>query len=81
VTLALANFFGLLGGLLVLAYLANRFSRRTRICSGTSSCRCSASLGCGEGVSVTAQGYRAAVEPFTAVHLAVTLIGATVRHL
>jgi len=31
VTLALANFFGLLGGLLVLAYLANRFSRRTRV--------------------------------------------------
>ena len=30
-TLALANFFGLLGGLLVLAYLANRFSRRTRV--------------------------------------------------
>ncbi len=27
----LANFFGLLGGLLVLAYLANRFSHRTRV--------------------------------------------------
>lgn len=30
-TLTLANFFGLLGGLLVLAYVANRFSRRTRV--------------------------------------------------
>jgi cell volume regulation protein A len=30
-TLTLSNFFGLLGGLLVLAYLANRFSRRTRV--------------------------------------------------
>lgn len=29
--LTLTNFFGLLGGLLVLAYLANRFSRRTRV--------------------------------------------------
>ena len=29
--LALSNFFGLLGCLLVLAYLANRFSRRTRV--------------------------------------------------
>jgi NhaP-type Na+/H+ or K+/H+ antiporter len=31
VTLTLANFFGLLGGLLVLAYVANRLSRRTRV--------------------------------------------------
>lgn len=31
VTLTLTNLFGLLGGLLVLAYLANRFSRRTRV--------------------------------------------------
>lgn len=31
VTLALSNLFGLLGGLLVLAYVANRFSRRTRV--------------------------------------------------
>ncbi|MGH9586502.1 MAG: cation:proton antiporter [Acidobacteriaceae bacterium] len=30
-TLTLANFFGLLGGLLVLAYVANRLSRRTRV--------------------------------------------------
>lgn len=30
-TLTLSNFFGLLGGLLVLAYLANRFSHRTRV--------------------------------------------------
>ncbi|MFP5203879.1 MAG: cation:proton antiporter [Acidobacteriota bacterium] len=30
-TLTLTNFFGLLGGLLVLAYLANRFSHRTRV--------------------------------------------------
>ena len=30
-TITLANFFGLLGGLLVLAYLANRFSHRTRV--------------------------------------------------
>lgn len=29
--ITLANFFGLLGGLLVLAYLANRFSHRTRV--------------------------------------------------
>jgi len=31
VTLTLTNLFGLLGGLLVLAYVANRFSRRTRV--------------------------------------------------
>jgi len=31
VNLTLTNFFGLLGGLLVLAYVANRFSRRTRV--------------------------------------------------
>ena len=31
VTLTLANFFGLLGGLLVLAFVANRLSRRTRV--------------------------------------------------
>ncbi len=30
-SITLANFFGLLGGLLVLAYLANRFSHRTRV--------------------------------------------------
>jgi cell volume regulation protein A len=30
-SLTLTNFFGLLGGLLVLAYLANRFSHRTRV--------------------------------------------------
>ncbi|HEU5342068.1 cation:proton antiporter [Edaphobacter sp.] len=30
-TLTLTNLFGLLGGLLVLAYVANRFSRRTRV--------------------------------------------------
>lgn len=30
-TLTLANFFGLLGGLLVLAFVANRLSRRTRV--------------------------------------------------
>ena len=30
-TLTLAHFFGLLGGLLVLAYVANRLSRRTRV--------------------------------------------------
>ncbi len=30
-SLTLANFWGLLGGLLVLAYLANRFSHRTRV--------------------------------------------------
>lgn len=29
--ITLANFFGLLGGLLVLAYLANRFAHRTRV--------------------------------------------------
>ncbi|HZY73850.1 MAG TPA: cation:proton antiporter [Edaphobacter sp.] len=29
--LTLTNFFGLLGGLLVLAYVANRFARRTRV--------------------------------------------------
>jgi cell volume regulation protein A len=31
VTLTLTNFFGLLGGLLVLAFVTNRFSRRTRV--------------------------------------------------
>jgi NhaP-type Na+/H+ or K+/H+ antiporter len=31
VNLTLTNFFGLLGGLLVLAYVANRFARRTRV--------------------------------------------------
>jgi len=31
VTITLASFFGLLGGLLVLAYLANRFAYRTRV--------------------------------------------------
>jgi NhaP-type Na+/H+ or K+/H+ antiporter len=31
VTLTLSNFFGLLGGLLVLAYVANRLSHRTRV--------------------------------------------------
>jgi NhaP-type Na+/H+ or K+/H+ antiporter len=30
-SITLANFFGLLGGLLVVAYLANRFSHRTRV--------------------------------------------------
>lgn len=30
-SITLANFFGLLGGLLVLAYLANRFAHRTRV--------------------------------------------------
>jgi NhaP-type Na+/H+ or K+/H+ antiporter len=30
-SITLVNFFGLLGGLLVLAYLANRFSHRTRV--------------------------------------------------
>ncbi len=30
-TLTLSNFFGLLGGLLVLAFVTNRFSRRTRV--------------------------------------------------
>lgn len=30
-SITLANFFGLLGGLLVMAYLANRFSHRTRV--------------------------------------------------
>ena len=30
-TLTLTNFFGLLGGLLVLAFVTNRFSRRTRV--------------------------------------------------
>lgn len=30
-TLTLTNFFGLVGGLLVLAYVTNRFSRRTRV--------------------------------------------------
>ncbi|MDE3202511.1 MAG: cation:proton antiporter [Acidobacteriota bacterium] len=30
-TITLTNFFGLLGGLLVLAYLANRFAHRTRV--------------------------------------------------
>jgi len=30
-TITLANFFGLMGGLLVVAYLANRFSHRTRV--------------------------------------------------
>lgn len=30
-TITLSNLFGLLGGLLVLAYVANRFSRRTRV--------------------------------------------------
>lgn len=30
-TLTLSNFFGLLGGLLVLAYVANRLSHRTRV--------------------------------------------------
>jgi NhaP-type Na+/H+ or K+/H+ antiporter len=31
VSLSLANFFGLLGGLLVIAFVANRLSRRTRV--------------------------------------------------
>jgi len=31
VNLTLTNFFGLLGGLLVLAFVANRFSHRTRV--------------------------------------------------
>ena len=30
-SITLSNFFGLLGGLLVLAYLANRFAHRTRV--------------------------------------------------
>jgi potassium/hydrogen antiporter len=30
-SITLVNFLGLLGGLLVLAYLANRFSHRTRV--------------------------------------------------
>ena len=30
-SITLTDFFGLLGGLLVLAYLANRFAHRTRV--------------------------------------------------